>query len=108
MPTVQRTITIASGQTASGALSFNDLRHISHLVIYPPDTLDVTTFTVEVSGVRGTPVWKDLDDGTGTAVVLTAGEAIRISDVAFAGLRILAGAAVAADRVFTVVGMEFC
>ena len=106
MSTVGRTLTISNGGTVSDALGFNDLRFLDQVTIYAPETL-AETVTVEVAGLRvpAATDWKDFAEA-GTPVTLTAGEALTIPDVAFMGLRLVAGSAVAADRVFRVVGNE--
>ena len=93
-----KTVTIGAAGTDSNAV---DVEGSTQIVVYPPAVLDATTFTLQASA-----------DGVAFADVQTAG-AIP-ADVVFAAskvlavpgcfkaIRIEAGAAVAADRVFVI------
>lgn len=99
-------LVIPVGQTESNALSFQNLRFLQSLTIHSPESL-TGTLTVEVTSKRnpGGTDWKDLTSG-GSVVTLAAGEALPITDVAFAGLRVKSSSAEASERHFGVTGRE--
>ena len=90
------TLTIANGATNSGALG-NLLRKARALRIFAPATLPETiTVFVSVNGV----------DWVSTGTTLSAGEATLVEFPASQDMRLTAGAAVGADRVFEVYIVE--
>lgn len=97
---------IEQGQTKSNALAFNDLRFVTSLVLSAPEAL-TGTVTVEVTGRRNPAEtdWKNLTTG-GSVVTASAGEGLPITDVAFAGFRLVSDSAEAEKRTFVVSGRE--
>lgn len=105
MPAPQIAIlTIASGATASNAVSRVTMDGMESLGIYAPTTL-LESVKVQVAPTES-PVagdWKALKSG-GADVTLPADSCTVLSERPFGALRLLAAAAVAADRVFQVSG----
>lgn len=101
-------LTIASGQTDSNVLYAEpDFRDGDTLKLYAPGTMPETV-KVFVSPV-GTPAsppsasdWRILSTDSGTDTVLSAGHALSLDLPAFKALKLVAGGAVAADRVVAV------
>lgn len=106
MKTGLGSITILSGATESDAIGFQNLRHLGGLTIVGPDTLpEVVTVEVTYQDDRNTSVgaWSRLQTDN-IDITIAAGEAVTISPIVFNGLRLSAGAAVAADREFFLIG----
>lgn len=92
-------LTILSGQTESGSISMQQLRHCKAIAIQGPATLpEATVVQVTIDG----STWSTLQDG-GSDVAVTAGDTTVIFPTPFAGLR-LSAATTAADRTFLVAG----
>ena len=94
-------ITIASGQTKSSAYALTDRNAMGPvaLLIIAPETLPETV-TVCCPRIGGTTEAK-IQDG-GTDLVIAADEAIQIIEITARSIILVAGGAVAADRVFEV------
>lgn len=100
------TLTIPSGQTLSNALTKRNLQHARALTIHGPETLPEAV-VVEASGVDGatalTTDYRDLQSN-GADITIPADSSVTITPVAALGLRLRAGGAVGADRVFVLTG----
>jgi len=106
---VQRvTLTIASGQTTSNSiLSWQTYGSASGIMIHSPATLP-ETITLQVSPDNGT-TWNDLQLGVPLANVLVPGPAKATyynGIVLGTAIRLVAGAAVGGNRVFTITYQE--
>jgi hypothetical protein len=103
--------TIPSGQSASNAVpaeaGFSSARAFT---LFAPAALDATTFTIQVTDnmTVPAPVWRNWHDGTGNIVAPLANLARTYQWPVAAGMRILAGTNVAANRTWTVVFAERC
>lgn len=111
MANVRFTLTVPNGGTASNTLSDSQLKNLERIVIYSPGTQPEAA-TIQVSPTDGAVAvagdWKNLQVPLGAAygnVVPTAGNALAIDASGFRGLRI-GIAAVAAERVFELIGEE--
>lgn len=102
MVSFHRTLTIESGQTLSNTLGRSELERVQDIGIFAPDTLPETV-TVQVAADEALTEWCDLQSA-GADVVAAAGKCTVISHSPFFGLRLSAGAAVAADRAFVAIG----
>lgn len=102
-PGYRKTLTILSGQTVSDVLDLAGLgtRHIYMITFRSPVTLPETV-TVEVSeDVAGT--FEPYQSGD-VDVTLPAGEASPVTEMNTRALRLVAGTAVGANRVFVLQG----
>lgn len=102
------TLTIASGQTLSNALTKRNLQHARVITIHAPETLPEAV-VVEVAGVDGATAgvgdYRDLQSN-GADITLPADSSITIIKTAFFALRLRAGGAVGADRIFLLTGED--
>lgn len=104
------TLRIASGQSASAAISSatmntkTALGHIVDLLIYSPAAL-TGTITVETSWLEspGASDWRTLNV-SGTDVAVGAGKAVLVSVAAMRALRLKSSGSEASDRDFVIVG----
>lgn len=98
-----KTLTIANGQTVSDVLNLQGLgtRHVFGITFRSPATLPETV-TLEVSETA-TGTFEPYQSG-GTDITLAAGESTPVTEVIAGALRLVAGSAVAADRVFRLFG----
>jgi hypothetical protein len=96
-------VVIASGQTRSNVVRadyvYNDAEMIT---LYAPTALDVTTFSLQVTdNPDANPiVWNTLNDGVVDIVAPAANRACTYPANNWAAFSILAGSAVAAERVW--------
>jgi hypothetical protein len=105
------TLTISNGQQNSGILVLNSFSHFAELGIFGPATLPETV-TLEVTAEeKAAADYLDADFRTaesppGTDVTVSAGSQTTVSALATFAIRLHAGAAVAGDRVFKLVGRD--
>lgn len=104
-PTRKLTVTIASGQTASGAF---DRAHYSIMGIITPGTLTGTALGFSASDELAGTYRTVYKDGTAASVAMAADRAIGIDDLALAlapwrFLKLVSGSAEGAAREFTVI-----
>ena len=94
-------LTIPNGQTTSNVLTKRNLQQARSLVIGAPATLPETV-SIEVAFVDGTPAnWQQLQSNAAD-IIIAADKAVVLTHVPFVQLRLVAGGAVAADRIFSV------
>jgi hypothetical protein len=99
-------LTIASGGTTSGELSYNNTRFMRSISITAPAAL-TGTVTVEANYARtGTGAWGTLTDEFGDDVTVAAGKVRVVQPVGGARLRLKSSGAEGADRVFYILGEE--
>lgn len=98
------TLTIVNGATDSGILvpKTKGFGYLSTLIVYCPATLP-ETITMQVDPYEANQTWYTLQDN-GADVAFAAGKAVVVFTGAFQSMRLHAGVAVAADRVFVVTG----
>lgn len=101
-PAFVTNLTILLGAVNSNELYRSDLSDAESLAIFAPAVLPEA---VKIQIANNTsPVaadWRDLDEGAGD-IVIAAGQVRVIDLIPFMALRLQAGVAVAADRVFNV------
>ncbi len=99
-------LTILSGQTTAEMSFSGGLPIRNGFIISAPTTLPETvTVWVAVRGTAGALDWKVLRAG-GADVTVTADRANFIAAHGFMGIRLVAGVAVGADRVFNLSAIE--
>jgi hypothetical protein len=97
------TVTILSGATVSQEvdLTAEGSRHFVGLMLTAPGTLPETVTVQTATKVGG--VYGNFQSA-GVDVTIGAGKSVQITDLVAGGLKLVAGGAVAADRVFQIVG----
>lgn len=97
------TLTIPNGQQNSNELYLTDYRDADSLTIFGPAVLpEVVTVQIAPNKSPVAADWADLQRPIGTDLAISAGNATTIELPSFSAIRVRAGAAVAADRVFPV------
>lgn len=98
------TLTILSGQTASGELDLveNGVRRIKDLTFICPTTLPETVVIHLADKVGGS--YRALNDGFGNDVTLLANKSQVQTNISAGALKLVASVAVAADRAFIIKG----
>lgn len=91
-------LTIPNGQTASNAVAIGGV--LKAFCVFAPSTLPETV-AVQLEPSQDGTDYRTLQSG-GADVTVGAGKAVMIMEGAFSQLRLLAGGAVAAERVFRV------
>ena len=101
-------LTIPSGQTVSNALTKRNLQHVRTMTVHAPATLPEAV-VVEAAAVDGASAgagdYRDLQSN-GADITVPEDSAVTLLRAAFFGLRLRAGGAVGADRVFTLIGED--
>lgn len=92
------TLTIASGQTESNAVEIGGF--LRSCAIFAPMTLPETV-TVKIEPTPTGTTFRTLLSGPDD-VTVPAGKAVVITEIPFAQVKLVAGSAVGADRVFSV------